>query len=410
MKMQRYQLKDSMSKLQIFAAFDTVDGIMNALIDPAETTEGIVNLLLLEKEDWSKIKDEVVKYFNKTVVNGTVEERAEVAGYAVFEIATFIWSLSGIKNAKNAKMVASLADESVAIKNGLGLADESVVIENGLGLADDVIKGTKPPSLRDLMLPDEAARYDAYLYNAKNGKYNIPYEMTADEYYQYLKGLDKVDEAIKGGSYTNKVKSIMSTWNEIDVQTYNKLSVAEKQIYIKAIRNEPHITQELQEIVKAYGGYLDGLEYRLKSPSSVFEKIYVRPEKTPIVDMNDIVRYTEIQNPDKLVSSVQGTISDLEKNGYEIIKLKNTWIDDTTPYQGINAQIISPDGQSFELQFHTPESFALKNSEEMHGLYEQTRVLHKLSKEYVTLTDKMFELSDMLEVPKDIKSIKSFRR
>lgn len=209
-------------------------------------------------------------------------------------------------------------------------------------------------------------------------------------------------------NYSSKVKAIMKTWSEEDIKCYNKLTDKEKDIYINAIENESKITPELQEIVLKNGGDLVGLEYRIKSPSSVFGKIYLRPKSTPIQEMNDIIRYTEIIEAENLVECTKTTISDLESRGYEVAKLKNTWIDDKNPYNGINAQIKSTEGQMFELQFHTPESFALKNSEEMHGLYEQSRLLMDNDRLLERISMKMFELSDELERPQNIDSILNY--
>ena len=232
---------------------------------------------------------------------------------------------------------------------------------------------------------------------------------------RYIRNLNKeavkaADAAIDGfDSFSPEVKEVMNLWKEADISSFNKLTMEERNIYIKAIQNEGRITPELQEIVLNNGGYLDGLEHRIKSPSSVFEKIYLRPESTPILEMNDIVRYTEIQDAADLAETTQKTISDLETQGYEIIKLKNTWIDETNPYKGINAQVKSPEGQIFEIQFHTPESFALKNSAEMHGLYEQARVTTD-SMEAMMLKNKMFDLSSTLKKPKNIEQIENIEK
>lgn len=210
--------------------------------------------------------------------------------------------------------------------------------------------------------------------------------------------------------YSEEIKDIRSLWTEKDIEAFNKLSKEECEVYVKAINNEAKVTQKLQTIVEANGGRLEGLEYRLKSPSSIFEKIYLRPQKTSINEMKDIVRYTEIQTPDKLVNGIKTTLSELELNGYEVTKIKNTWTNPQNPYNGINVQVVSPDGQSFEIQFHTSDSFLLKNSPEMHGLYEQSRILNPNSIEYIECQDKMFELSSQLEIPKNIETIENFER
>lgn len=85
------------------------------------------------------------------------------------------------------------------------------------------------------------------------------------------------------------------------------------------------------------------------------------------------------------------------------MKLKNTWLDEMNPYNGINVQIEAPNGQIFELQFHTPESFELKNGI-LHDLYEQQRCADDI--DYVMeLFIKMKELSDQLIKPSGIENI-----
>ena len=65
---------------------------------------------------------------------------------------------------------------------------------------------------------EDALRYDQYWDDVKTGKYDIPYGMTDEEYYQFLKGLDKVDRGIKGGSKsgnnTNKLFKNQSLLDE----------------------------------------------------------------------------------------------------------------------------------------------------------------------------------------------------
>ncbi|WP_051685133.1 glycohydrolase toxin TNT-related protein [Clostridium sp. KNHs205] len=61
---------------------------------------------------------------------------------------------------------------------------------------------------------DDNVRYKKYWDDVANGKYDIPYGMTSEEYVQYLKGLDKVDKAIKGSD--DVIKGGSKTISEID--------------------------------------------------------------------------------------------------------------------------------------------------------------------------------------------------
>ena len=99
-------------------------------------------------------------------------------------------------------------------------------------------------------------------------------------------------------------------------------------------------------------------------------------------------------------------VDEFNKLGYNKIKVKNSWLDDNNPYKGVNTTVQSPNGQKFEVQYHTSESFALKNGK-MHELYEKQRgIKNKHSSEYLALKKEMFELSKSLNIPKDIERIK----
>ena len=63
----------------------------------------------------------------------------------------------------------------------------------------------------------------------------------------------------------------------------------------------------------------------------------------------------------------------LEGLGYKFVRVKNTLKDESAVYRGVNTQVKTPDGYTFEIQFHTPQSLAIK--EKNHVLYEQARVL-----------------------------------
>ena len=161
---------------------------------------------------------------------------------------------------------------------------------------------------------------------------------------------------------------------------------------------------KVKEITANSGGKLEGLEYRLKTPSSTYEKIYLREESTPISEMNDLIRYTEIFEPSNLAEGTNLSLRQFEANGYTVVKVKNSWCNPKILYNGINTTIISPEGQAFEVQFHTIESFNLKNGE-LHSLYEQQRILSNTDPLWDQLRGKMFELSESLQMPDNISEV-----
>lgn len=197
-----------------------------------------------------------------------------------------------------------------------------------------------------------------------------------------------------------------------NIEALKNMSPDALKFYNKCADCEKLISKDVKGIVEECGGTLAGFDYRLKTPASFLEKIGPRAalkgisEKEMLSEINDVIRYTEIADKDKLVDSFNKTMDDLKGKGYKVKAVKNTWNDVNNPYKGVNSVLESPNGQKFELQFHTPESFELKQGE-MHKLYEQSRRLDPSSDEAIKLNDKMFELSNSLEKPKDIGKVVS---
>lgn len=189
-------------------------------------------------------------------------------------------------------------------------------------------------------------------------------------------------------------------------EALDKMSDEERKAYFDIIEEEPAITADVQDVANKNGGELQGLEYRVKTPSSIYEKMHEREEGTDIGEMKDVIRYTEIYPPDKLAEGTNASLRDFESRGYTVDKVKNTWDDENTAYRGINANLTSPDGQKFEVQFHTQESFDLKNGE-LHLLYEQRRTMADDDPRAADLDDRMSELSSQLERPDSIDEVKN---
>ena len=91
----------------------------------------------------------------------------------------------------------------------------------------------------------------------------------------------------------------------------------------------------------------------------------------------------------------------------KFVRVKNTLKDESAVYRGVNTQVKTPDGYTFEIQFHTPQSLAIK--EKNHVLYEQARVLD-LSKEddmtkFAELNRQMQENSRKIPTPQRIGEV-----
>jgi SPP1 gp7 family putative phage head morphogenesis protein len=157
--------------------------------------------------------------------------------------------------------------------------------------------------------------------------------------------------------------------------------------------SEPKITRDVIDLSKEHGGDMVGLEYRLKTQSSLAEKIQTtaRDNATNVAvesrNMKDVIRYTMVKPEAGYIDMTNNVITDLRSQGYTV-RVINNW-KPGSPYLGVNAQVVSPTGQMFELQFHTPKSLASKSK--THDLYKSIRntrdpiVIDRIDKEMVEI-------------------------
>ena len=154
-----------------------------------------------------------------------------------------------------------------------------------------------------------------------------------------------------------------------------------------------------------------GLEFRLKSMDSALRKVKKDAqekdwsENTVLNNMYDIVRYTQESSENKLVKNFEKTMNTLKEKGYKIVQIKNTF-KPNAEYKGINCKLKDPDGNKFELQFHTPKSLEIK--EIIHKKYDIQRELPKGSPEYEKLGEEMRKISSVIKHPDNIDEIKDY--
>lgn len=117
--------------------------------------------------------------------------------------------------------------------------------------------------------------------------------------------------------------------------------------------------------------------------------------------IKDVLRYTVILPKEDFYKKYFYIIDELE-NLAVIQKVKNTWYRNSV-YKGINVNL-KIDTLIFEIQFHTKESFKLKQS--MHILYEEFRNPHTPRNRKEELYNTMKNLSKTLEHPENIGKIK----
>ncbi|MFE3145252.1 hypothetical protein ACFXJ6_01010, partial [Streptomyces sp. NPDC059218] len=167
---------------------------------------------------------------------------------------------------------------------------------------------------------------------------------------------------------------------------------------------EPRITESMQGIAgKVDNGKLIGLEYRLKGEDSLkrklatdmLEDVGVDPARA-LGDIKDSIRYTMEVPSNGYTHGVQQAIDDLQAKGFENVTFKNTW--DSAGYKGINSTWRDPlSGQTFELQFHTADSFTAKM--DGHVLYEKERLPGVSPDEMAAIKAEQTELFGKVPVP-----------
>ncbi len=163
------------------------------------------------------------------------------------------------------------------------------------------------------------------------------------------------------------------------------------------------------------GALVTGTEkYALKEPDrfkeKLFESIRDEPDKSveQLVDeIHDGIRYTFVSEGDDYVRTVNQATDTLKANGYELGVRKNEWSNDE--YKGINTRWRdSESGCRFEVQFHTHESWQVK--QETHHAYTRIHDTRTPADERERLRAYQCEISLSLVLPSDWESITNYRK
>jgi len=186
--------------------------------------------------------------------------------------------------------------------------------------------------------------------------------------------------------------------------------------YKSIVTVEPDVTETVKKTVTESGGEMAGLDFRIKAKDSFIRKITtdlehdlkINPDLTPMDvarSINDVLRYTAVTDPDRYFALYTTVIMTLINEGHTLRKVKNAWKDAQNPYNGINVVLVSPDGITYELQFHTPESFDLKQNK-LHELYEEYRLSTTSKKRKMELWEEMMKLANGIRKPPGVDKIR----
>jgi hypothetical protein len=188
-----------------------------------------------------------------------------------------------------------------------------------------------------------------------------------------------------------------------------------KDVITRVQRTEEALTGQMRETVRenACGGWLAGLGFRRKGEVRLKEKIAdslrIAPAKMPdevVREIPDAIRYTFCFAPEKYVDGYWDVKQRLEARTYRMVYSKNHWRDDPE-YKGINTRWITTEGDRFELQFHTPESYHAKQ-EVTHSSYERIRNRLTGRVERRELEEFQRDVCTRITAPEDVASIPDY--
>jgi len=185
---------------------------------------------------------------------------------------------------------------------------------------------------------------------------------------------------------------------------------------INVREREAALTKQMGDVQRenSYGGWLEGLAHRRKGDDrlkeKIAEKIEHEPDRTPteaIREINDAIRYTFCFVSESYVDGYWNIKQRLEEGGYSMIYSKNHWRDDPE-YKGINTRWVTLEGQRFEVQFHTSESFHAKQYI-THDAYERRRnpLIGRSERREIETFQR--EVCSLIPVPTNLDSIPDYK-
>lgn len=195
-----------------------------------------------------------------------------------------------------------------------------------------------------------------------------------------------------------------------DVHAQTREAIGDVQ---RAERSTTECVHDLQRD-NLHGGWLEGLNFRLKGEDRLKEKIAEvlkrEPERTPdevVREIPDAIRYTFCLNKEDYTDGYLDIRQRIEDLGYDMVYSKNYW--DDPEYKGINTRWMTSDGHQFEIQFHTRESYHAKQ-EVTHGAYERIRNPLTSRAERTALHSFQREVSSWVPVPDGATDIPDYKR
>ncbi|WP_156517626.1 hypothetical protein [Rhodococcus sp. LB1] len=175
-----------------------------------------------------------------------------------------------------------------------------------------------------------------------------------------------------------------------------------------AKQQEAQMTSDVLEALPA-GARMHGLAFRMKSPDSLARKLNDRCEKSPLRDpeqiadgITDVVRYTTISDPDRVVATARTMADRLTERGWTVTEVENSYLPGNQ-YKDLHMLARHSSGRVAELQFHTEASQKVKDT--THADYEAVRDPKLPVTERAALVEKMTAVWAQVPTPAGIAEL-----
>lgn len=180
-----------------------------------------------------------------------------------------------------------------------------------------------------------------------------------------------------------------------------------------ARKAEERTTPSILKAMDENDGRPLGLDYRLKGEDSLKLKVANMLDEDPDLDVdgalkkvNDSVRYTVEFDEGKYAKGAENVHNSLRRDGFEPVGDRGRFNWDEGPgYKGINTTWKDPQtGTQFEVQYHTPDSFAAKQS--THDLYDQMKLVEWGGSDWKRLQAEQDKTFGAVKLPEGVESLR----
>lgn len=271
------------------------------------------------------------------------------------------------------------------------------------------------PTLADTEAPDAPPRARPAAPRKPSTPSPSPTKIDEEKRPQRPEGADPLDvlDSPYAAQWLNPDGTIRSTERvTVSKAVENEIRVSAEESIAAHSAVEPEVTKELSVLANQFDADLVGLEYRLKAVDSLSDKIRRNAYSAKVTPSEaaerlcDVLRYTMRLPDSNYTEGIRAVLEDFKRRNHGI-DLANSWIGNPN-YRGVNVVLTRPDGTQFELQFHTADSFHVKDKIN-HSLYEKWRELPP-GKEKDDIAAEMQVNASSIPVPPGIEELTEYNK